>query len=103
LRPAFGFVRGTLDITLRVLDVVPGSSVRYHVHGKGIGSSNEVEAALHATPADGGSHVHWTADVTQLGGLLKAIPPGLIRASAQKVIDDVMNQVQTKLGATAAG
>lgn len=97
VRPGFSFVRGTLEITLRVAEGVPGSSLRYSVHGKGIGSSNDVEAELRVVPQGGGSHAHWVADITQLGGLLKAIPQGLLKASAQKVIGDVWDQVQAKL------
>lgn len=98
LHPGFSFVRGTLEITLRVGEVMPNVSVRYQVHGKGIGSFNDVEAEARLTPHAEGTRVHWVADVKQLGGLLKAIPQGLIKASAQKVIDDIWQQVQTKLG-----
>jgi uncharacterized protein len=98
LRPGFSFVRGTLEITLRIAEIVPGVSVRYLVHGKGIGSFNDVEADVQLTPQAGGTHVHWLADIKQLGGLLKAIPQGLIKASAQKVITDIWDQVQAKIG-----
>src|SRR5947208_911024 len=89
LRPGFSFVRGTLEITITVLEVVPGNLVRYHVHGKGIGSSNEVSAQAKMTPRDAGSRVHWTVDITELRGLLKAIPHGLLQGAAQKVIEDI--------------
>lgn len=97
LRPGFSFVRGTLDITLDVTEVVPGASVRYHVAGKGIGSSNTVNGHAAVTPRDGGSRVHWTVDITQLGGLLKAVPHGLLQGAAQKVIDDIWNNVAARL------
>jgi carbon monoxide dehydrogenase subunit G len=98
LRPGFSFVRGTLEITLRIAEIVPGVSVRYLVHGKGIGSFNDVEAELRLAPQGGQTHVHWIADIKQLGGLLKAVPQGLIKASAQKVIADIWDQVRAKLG-----
>jgi len=97
LRPGFSFVRGTLDITLSVTEVTPGSSVRYHIVGKGIGSSNTVEGHATVTPRDGGSRVHWTVDITELGGLLKAIPQGLLKGAAQKVIDDIWASIASRL------
>jgi carbon monoxide dehydrogenase subunit G len=99
LRPGFAFVRGTLEITLRVVDAVPGKSVRFHVRSKGIGSSSTVEASLTLIPQDNATQVHWTADVQELGGLLKAVPRGLIQASAQKVIADVWAALEGKLAA----
>ena len=97
LRPGFTFARGTIDITLQVLDIVPETSARIVAQSKGIGSSSEVEATLALTPLDEGTRVHWTAEVKSLGGLLKAVPQGLIKASAQKVIGDVWTAVESKV------
>jgi carbon monoxide dehydrogenase subunit G len=97
LRPGFTFARGTLELTLHILDIVPERSARIVAQSKGIGSTSEVEAALTLTPHDEGTGVHWTADVKSLGGLLKAVPQGLIKASAQKVIADIWTAVEAKL------
>ncbi len=97
LRPGFSFVRGTLDVTLTVVEVVPGVSVRYHVHGKGIGSSNTAVAQIAVAPHEPGSRIHWSADITELGGLLKAVPQGLIQGAAHKVIEDIWNAVAARL------
>ena len=99
LRPGFAFVRGTLELTLRVVEASPGTATRLALTSKGIGSSSEVEALLTYTAQDGGTRVHWTADIKQLGGLLKAIPQGLIRGAAQKVIADVWANVEVKFRA----
>jgi carbon monoxide dehydrogenase subunit G len=103
LRPGFAFVRGTLEVTLRVVEAVETSSVRLALHSKGIGSSSDVAAALALTGQDGGTRVHWTADVTSLGGLLKAVPQGLIRGAAEKVIGDVWASVTKCLAAGDKG
>jgi carbon monoxide dehydrogenase subunit G len=97
LRPGFSFVRGTLEITMRVVEAVAPVKVRVLAHGKGIGSSNDVEGVLLFAEQDGGTRSHWTADVTNLGGLLKAIPQGLLRGAAQKVIADVWESVKLKV------
>jgi carbon monoxide dehydrogenase subunit G len=97
LRPGLAFMRGKLDIKVNSIEKVPDQLVRWRIHGKGIGSSNTVEVAMHFALVNGGTRVHWTADVTELGGLLKAVPSGLIKASAQKVINDVWAEAEIKL------
>jgi carbon monoxide dehydrogenase subunit G len=97
IRPGFAFVRGTLEITLRVTDAEPGKAIRFQARSRGIGSSSTVEAGLTLLLQEGKTQVHWTADVTELGGLLKAVPRGLIQASAQKVIADVWAAVEQRL------
>jgi uncharacterized protein len=103
LRPGFAFVRGTLEVTLEVAEKVAPSSAKVLVHGKGIGSSSEVESTLALAGQGGGTRVHWVAEVKSLGGLLKMVPGGLIRGAAQKVIDDVWRSVEAKLGAPGGG
>jgi carbon monoxide dehydrogenase subunit G len=100
LRPSLAFVRGTLDVDLRVVDAVPQKSVRVINRSKGIGSSSTVDSTLIFSPVDAGTLVHWTAEVKELGGLLKLIPPGLIRGAAQKVINDAWTIVEAKIQET---
>jgi carbon monoxide dehydrogenase subunit G len=99
LRPGFAFVRGTLEVTLRVAEAVPERSARLLAHSKGIGSSNDVEVHLGFAPQDGGTRVTWSADITALGGLLKAVPQGLIKAAAGKVIEDAWVAAAARLNA----
>jgi carbon monoxide dehydrogenase subunit G len=97
IRPGFSFVRGTLEVNLQVVPEVEGKQLRYLVASKGIGSSNKLEAVLMIAPGNGGSAVHWSVDVKELGGLLKAVPPGLIKAAAQKAIGDIWAALEKQL------
>jgi carbon monoxide dehydrogenase subunit G len=97
LRPGFAFVRGTLNVTLRVLEAVEATSVRLALLSKAIGASSDVEAVLAFSPSEKGTRVHWTEEVKTLTGLLKLVPQGLIRGAAEKVINDVWAQVEAKL------
>jgi carbon monoxide dehydrogenase subunit G len=97
IRPGFAFVRGNLHTTLRIIDPAPAKSVQYEVQSKGIGSNARVHVNLDLSPTDAGTRIHWTCHITELGGLLKAIPKGLVQASAQKVIEDVWNGVEKRL------
>ena len=101
LRPGFSFVRGTLDVTLRVVDAVAPASLRVVQASKGIGSSADVEATLALSDHAGGTRVHWTAEVKSLGGLLKLVPAGLIRGAAEKVINDAWDRLTRQLQASS--
>jgi carbon monoxide dehydrogenase subunit G len=100
VRPGFAFVRGSLETHLHVADSVPSQSVRYDVHSKGIGSHTTIDASLSIVEAADGSRVSWIVDIVELGGLLKAVPKGLIQASAQKVIGDVWTAIEKQLHTT---
>ncbi|HXG11681.1 MAG TPA: SRPBCC domain-containing protein [Gemmataceae bacterium] len=98
VRPTgFSFVSGTLELTLQRISAVENTSAQMVVTSKGIGSTSEVETGFTLTPHDGGTRLHWTADVKKLGGLLKAVPQGLLKAAAQKIIEDVWLRVLARL------
>jgi carbon monoxide dehydrogenase subunit G len=98
LRPGFAFVRGTLEVTLQIAEKTASSSAKVVLHSKGIGSSSTVEAVLSLAPhGETATHVHWVAEVTELGGLLKLVPSGLIRGAAQKVIADAWTAAEAKM------
>ena len=88
VRPTFSFTRGNLDVTLRVADRQPTSSLRFSLVSKTLGGGADVDVALQMMPDGGGTKVAWTAELLRLTGLLKMVPSGLIRGAAQKIIDD---------------
>lgn len=97
VQPGFSFVRGSLDVKLHIAEFQEPTSVKVMITSKGIGSSSDVEANLALAPIATGTRIHWQILVTNLGGLLKMVPTGLIRGAAQKVIDDLWNNAQQKL------
>jgi carbon monoxide dehydrogenase subunit G len=97
LRPGLSFVRGTLQVGLTILEKVPHSSVHYRLNARGIGSSSTVEVVLSLVPQDSGTTLGYVAQVTELGGLLKLVPGGLITGAAQKVVADVLAHVEKNL------
>lgn len=102
VQPGFSFMRGSLDVTIEVLDGVEPTSIRYSQKSTGIGSSSEVETALTLSACEQGSKLLWRSEVKNLGGLLKMMPAGLIRGAAQKVIEDGWKGVAEKLQASRA-
>jgi carbon monoxide dehydrogenase subunit G len=97
LRPGFAFVRGTIEVMLRVAEAASPSSVRLALASKGIGTSSEVEATVSLSPREAGTRAQWVAGVLSLGGLLKAVPQGLIRGAAQKVVNDAWTSIENRL------
>jgi carbon monoxide dehydrogenase subunit G len=97
VRPGVSFVRGTLEITIKVEKSEPRKTARYYVQSRAIGSSSDAEAILMVEPATDGTRLRWTVNIKTLNGLLKAVPQGLIKASAQKVITDLWMSVENKL------
>jgi uncharacterized protein len=97
IRPGFSFVRGTLELTIRVAEAVPEQSVKLLLQSKGMGNSSVVEALLALTAREGGSRVHWQAQIKEMGGLMKMVPKGLISGAAQKVVSDAWAAVEARL------
>ena len=97
VRPGVSFVRGSLDVVLEIAEAIEGKSLRWLQTSKGIGSSAEVESRLGVEASGSGALITWIAEITRLGGLLKAVPTGLIRGAAHKVIEDVWQGIEKKL------
>ena len=96
-RPGFSFVRTTLTITMDFIERVADTLIKVRLHSRGIGASSTVESAMSFHAVDGGTQVSWTADVTELTGLLKLVPKGLISSSANKVIEETWGEIEARL------
>ena len=88
VRPGLAFLKGTIRVSFDAYDRQPPDSLQLRIHSKGIGSSAIVETTVTLTALDTGTRLAWTADIVELGGLLKPISSGLIEAAAHKVIAD---------------
>jgi len=99
IHPGFSFVQGSLEVSLQVADILPGQSAMVTLVSKGIGATSEIQARFDLVSRDSGTRLDWSAEIVKLGGLLKAIPQGLIKASAQKVIEDLLSHVESKVQA----
>ncbi len=98
VHPRLSFARGSMDVTMEIVERHEPDLVRFRLTSKGVGTSNTVETALGLTPDETGTRAHWIAHITQLGGLLKLVPSGLVRGAAQQVIEDVWNGIAKALG-----
>jgi carbon monoxide dehydrogenase subunit G len=98
LRPKLSFLTGGLNAEMTATAREPGKSVAFKVSTKTLGASSTVTTTLVFKEAEGGGTlVHWTGELTEVTGLLKAVPKGLLQGTAQKVIDDVWTAVTARL------
>jgi len=98
LRPKLSFLTGSLTVEMTTTAREAGKSVAYKVFARAMGASSTVVTELSfSEAAGGGTAVHWTGDLTEVTGLLKVVPKGLLQGAAQKVIDDVWAAVAARL------
>ena len=98
VRPGLVFLKGTIRASFDSYDMQPPDSLRMRIHSKGIGSSAIVETAIALSVLDGGTQLAWTADIVELGGLLKPVTRGLLEAAARKIIGEGWTQFKEELG-----
>ena len=100
IKPKLAFLSGSLNVELTRTAAEPDKSVAFQVLAKAIGATSTVVVTLafaEKDGKDGGTAVHWTGDLTQVTGLLKMVPKGLLQGSAHKVIEEVWSAVEAKL------
>jgi carbon monoxide dehydrogenase subunit G len=101
VKPGIAFLGGTMDVKIQIPEAVEPASVRILLSSKGIGTSSEVTVNLAIAAQGEASRIHYRAELAKLGGLLRAVPSGLIRGAAQKIIDEVWENVGRKLASGA--
>ncbi len=98
IKPAVSFLTGTQTTELVVVERQPGESVQFRLTTRSIGATSTVTVHLRFEPLpNGGTRVPWTAQITELTGLLKMVPQGLLEGAARKVIDEVWAAVAARL------
>jgi uncharacterized protein len=89
VRPGFSFLRATMKMTIAITDVDEAQrAAAMLISSSGIGASMKVETRMRVQPEGDGSRVAWEARVLELGGLIAAVSPTLIRGAADKVVRD---------------
>ncbi|HKD36811.1 MAG TPA: SRPBCC domain-containing protein [Pirellulales bacterium] len=99
VRPGFSFLRGTLRLAIKIVELQPPQSARMDVTADGIGTHITVESDLKIEPTDGGSRLDWTATVVELKGLVATVSRPLISAAAERTIQNAWAKIHAKLGA----
>ncbi len=99
LRPKLSFLTGSLHSEMVATEREAGKSVTFKVFSKVMGASSTVVTSLKFREPEGGGTtiVDWTGQLTEVTGMLKAVPKGLLQGTSQKVIEDVWAAVTAQL------
>jgi len=98
LAPKLPFLSGELHTTCLLTAAQPAEQASYTLDIRGLGSNAHAEATL-IFHTDNGTDtvVEWQATITQLGGMLKLAPPGMIDVLAKKIIAEAWVEIRKRL------
>ncbi len=97
VRPGFSFMRGTMRTTLTCTETAP-QTLTLVAKSSGIGMGITVESVMKFSAIDPAStRIDWTACVTERKGLVSAVGQSLIKAAADKVLQDGWAAVRASL------
>ncbi len=97
ITPHFAFMRGSMELTVRIAEAIPPTNLRVVVQGRGYSCQCEAQVLVTFAERAGGTRLHWTAEIIKLEGLLAVVPTGQIETAAQKVIQDSWSQLSARL------
>lgn len=97
VRPGFSFLRGTMRLTVEMDKTDASREAVMRTSAEGIGLGMKVEAKMKVEAEGSGSKVGWTAQVTEMRGLIAAVGPTLIKAAADKTVRDGWAQLRRRV------
>lgn len=97
VKPKFSFLSGSMKMVFDILETDRPSSAKMRVIGKAIGASLAIETSIRLSAEGQGTRLDWSSDVTELGGLIKALSHSLIEGAAKKVVADSWSTFRTHL------
>lgn len=93
-------VKGTMDFDFRIAEKTPPSSAKLIGTGRGVGSSIEIQTAFTLDELGSGTKVGWIADVN-VGGIIAGVGSKLLDSTSRKMVEQVLENLQSKLKAKA--
>ena len=97
VRPGFSFLRGTLRLSVVLVDIQPPQSATMHLTARGIGTKIGVESRLELRADPAGTRLAWSSQVVELSGLVATISRGLIVAAAERQIREIWQRIRAEL------
>jgi len=96
-----GFIKGTFKVNSRVLEEDPANHrAKILIDGSGAASAFRAEIQISCNPHPEGSELGWVADAT-VSGPLGSIAKGLIENTSQKVVNQTLECVTSKVTASS--
>lgn len=95
IAPGFSFLKAELD-TKVVCEPNGTDSSKITIKSKGIGTFSTAEASFNLKQGENNVTLVWDMKTTELGGLLKLVPPTLLKAAANQVIGGLLKNLEEK-------
>ena len=92
-----GFIKGTFKVNSRVLEEDPANRrAKLLIEGSGAASAFRAEIQITCNPHPEGSELGWNAEAT-VSGPLGSVAGSLIEGASQKVVNQTLECVTTKV------
>lgn len=99
VKPGFSFVRGTLKLTITLVEGTPHTQAKHRIAASGIGLGMDIDTVLDLSPAEKGTRLDWQINILKRSGLLALVGSGLIQGAAEKTVkegwDSLRKQVES--------
>jgi carbon monoxide dehydrogenase subunit G len=92
LKAGVGPVKGTFEGKVRLSDLEPPHRYRMTLEGSGGPGFVRGEAVMEVTPAEGGTRVHYDADV-QIGGLIASVGQRMLGGVSRMMLDQFFGRM----------
>jgi len=97
VRIGISFIKGIFDFKIRTFDRQTPKHVSLVAHGKGVGSTIDVETVLDMTELEGGgTRMSWNAEA-QVGGVIAGVSKDLMNRAGQKVVNELFEGMKFRM------
>lgn len=93
VRAGVGFIKGTFDFDVKVVEREEPVRARLQAHGKGPGSGVDVDSTIELEETEGGTYLRWHSD-TKVVGKLASVGARMLRSTAEKRVNAVFDCVR---------
>lgn len=97
VKVGIGFVKGSFNFQLNLLEKTPPSHARLKAHGSGSGSVIDLDTSIDLSDnPEGGTKLAWTAEA-MIGGLLAGVGQRLIGTASDKQVTQLFDCIKRNL------
>ena len=102
LKIGVGFIKGTFKVNSRVLEEDPvNHRAKLLIDGSGVTSAFKADIQISCNPHPEGSELAWIAEAT-VSGPLGSVAKGLIENASQKVVNQTLECVASKVSGSSS-
>ena len=97
VKVGMSFIRGTLDVKMKMLEKKPGRFAKLKARGTGLSSSVDLESSFTLEGGKtGGTVISWVADA-KISGMMASVGSRLMDSAAEKYVNQIVTALKKKL------